>query len=260
MKPMGVLKIAEGKSKFTLTRHAPSDALRPFIKHYWIVAWDLRGQEPYLQHVVPNPCVNLVIEPGKTAIYGASTQKFSYFLQDHGLVFGIKFHPGGFYPFLKQPVSQLSTQPHRLCDVFGVDDSHIEQQILAQDSDEQRIALAEQFLLPKLPQPDENVTLINAIIDRIITDPNITKVDQVCEQLFINKRKLQRIFDQYVGVTPKWVIKLYRLQNAAEALEQGQHRDLAQLSAELGYYDQSHFIKDFKTIIGKTPVEYTSAT
>ncbi|MOA57975.1 DNA-binding transcriptional activator FeaR [compost metagenome] len=74
----------------------------------------------------------------------------------------------------------------------------------------------------------------------------------------MNKRKLQRLFSQYVGVSPKWVLKLYRLQNAAEAMETGSERDWIKLSQDLGYYDQSHFIRDFKAMIGRTPDEYAS--
>ncbi|TCP52612.1 AraC-like DNA-binding protein [Tumebacillus sp. BK434] len=258
MKPMGVLKLADSQSQFSLTRHLPAEPLRPFVKHYWIVRWDLRGREPFCQDVVPNPCVNLVIEPGQTAIYGASTRKFTKYLSGRGLVFGVKFHPGGFYPFYKRSVAELSERPLPPHEVFDVDSALLEQQFQSLDTDERRIALADQFLLAKLPEPDPAVAEINRIIDLIITDPAITKVDQVCERLPINKRKLQRLFDQYVGVSPKWVIKLYRLHNAAERLERGQHGDLALLAAELGYYDQSHFIKDFKAIIGETPLEYAS--
>ena len=63
---MGLLQLDEGNKRYELTRHAPAEALSPFVKHYWMVSWDLTGLESYPQHVVPNPCVNLVVERGNT--------------------------------------------------------------------------------------------------------------------------------------------------------------------------------------------------
>ncbi|MCZ8513980.1 helix-turn-helix domain-containing protein [Paenibacillus filicis] len=256
MPSMGVLYLSEGSQKFQLTRHAPSEDLRFFVKHYWIVTWDLTGQPPYLQDVFPNPCVNLVIEPGKSGIFGPAKAKFSYLLQGQGCVFGVKFKPGGFYPFLRRQVTGLSEHPIPIRDVFDVDAAQAERDILSRKEERQMVELAEGFLRPKLPGKDETITLINDIIDRIRDETDITRVDHIAECFGLSVRKLQRLFHQYVGVSPKWVIQLYRLHNAAEAAERGRQPDWLKLSMDLGYHDQSHFIKDFKAATGKTPEEY----
>ncbi|MDB5085200.1 MAG: AraC family transcriptional regulator [Bacilli bacterium] len=254
---MGVLNLRGGEKQFQLTRHVPSEEIGFFVKHFWIVSWDLSGQQPYLQDVVPNPCVNLVIEKNRTGIYGiAKNNKFSYLLQGKGRVFGVKFKPGGFYPFVKCPVSSLTNQPMSVRDVFDVEDNTIEHAILSQEDEEMMVRIAESFIQPKLPARDETILLINEIIDQIRDNREIMKVDDICQLFDFNKRKLQRMFDLHVGATPKWVIMLYRLQNAAEIMDNGQHFDWVKLSTDLGYFDQSHFIKDFKAIIGKTPEEY----
>lgn len=82
------------------------------------------------------------------------------------------------------------------------------------------------------------------------------RVDQISAYWKLHTRKLQRLFHQYVGISPKTVIQLYRLQNAAECIERGLTSDLTELSQDLGYHDQSHFIRDFKSIMGSTPEEY----
>ncbi|TBL76036.1 helix-turn-helix domain-containing protein [Paenibacillus thalictri] len=253
---LGVLNLHMGEKNFRLSRYAPSEEVGAFIKHYWIVSWDLTHQAPYLQDVVPNPCVNLVVEPNKTFIYGAAKSKFSYFLQGKGLVFGVKFKPGGFYPFIKRPVSALTGNPLDVKSVFGVEAAALEQAILSLDEDTAMAHVMDELIRGKLPEPDPNIPLINEIIDGIQEDRDILKVDDVSERFHMNKRKLQRLFDQYVGLSPKWVIKLYRLQNAAEAVDTGPEPDWAKFSADLGYYDQSHFIKDFKAIVGATPEAY----
>lgn len=127
---MGLLNLNEGDHKYQLTRHAPSEALRPFVKHYWIVSWDLTGLEPYPQHVVPNPCVNLVVERNNTFFFGPSGRKFSYLVSGKGRVFGVKFKPGGFYPFLRVSVSSLYGQPMNVSNILDVTADSLEDRLL----------------------------------------------------------------------------------------------------------------------------------
>ncbi|MDR0270450.1 helix-turn-helix domain-containing protein [Paenibacillus sp.] len=253
---LGVLNLAGGEEKFKLSRHAAADALSFFVKHYWIVSWDCADDQPYLQHVVPNPCVNLVVEPKKTFIYGPSTRKFSYLIHGKGIVFGVKFKPGGFYPFLNQPVSNLLDRPLEVMSILDLDGPEPEEMILSCATEQDMVGAMDKLLLPKMPPQDEQILYVNQMIDYIANEHDISKVDQVCDRFSIHIRKLQRLFDQYVGISPKWVIRLHRLQNAAEMMDRRLPMDLARLSTELGYHDQSHFIKDFKAVVGCTPDEY----
>src|SRR5262249_17429503 len=107
-----------------------------------------------------------------------------------------------------------------------------------------------------LPERDENVLEVRRIVDFIMNEPEITRVDDVAGRLGLNKRAVQRLFSKYVGVSPKWVIKRYRLNEAAEQLASGRAADLSRIAVDLGYFDQAHFIKDFKSIVGKSPMEY----
>lgn len=256
MPAMGVLKLQETQSKSQLTRHAPSPDLAFFVKHYWIIHWDLTGQAPHLQHVVPNPCVNLVIDRGKSGIFGPGQRKFSYQLQGKGSVFGVKFKPGAFYPFLHKPVSRLMERPLAVQDLFGGDDRTRENEFLSLPDDALNIARAESMIRSRLPEQDETVELLGCIMDRMQNDHELTRVDDVCRAFGVHIRKLQRLFDQYVGVSPKWVLMLFRLQNAAATIDNGGIVNFTRLAADLGYYDQSHFIKDFRTVIGETPEDY----
>lgn len=253
---MGVLGLKENSAKFSLTRHTPTPELNPFVKHYWIIQWDLTGRPAHNQDVVPNPCVNLVVQSGRTAFYGVPKGVYSHRLEGKGTVFGIKFKPGGFFPFVKRPLSVLSGKSFGTSEILGIGPAEIEKAILSKQAPEEMIALAEEMLQPRLPSPDDKVTFINEIIEYVQADRQVTTVDQMCSFSGLNKRALQRLFSQYVGVRPKWIIKLSRLQNAAEMMDYETYEDGMKLAMELGYYDQSHFIKDFKSVIGKTPEEY----
>src|SRR5262245_33860306 len=101
----GILNPKAGEKKFQLSRHLPSADLAFFVERYWIIHWDLRDQEPFVQETLPYPCVHLVIEKDYSRIYGVMTGKFSRQLTDKGQVFGIKFRPGAFHPFVRTPIS-----------------------------------------------------------------------------------------------------------------------------------------------------------
>ena len=84
-------------------------------------------------------------------------------------------------------------------------------------------------------------------------------MDDVVEREGIGKRTLQRLFSEYVGVSPKRVIRRYRLHEAEERLAEGRELNLAALALDLGYFDQAHFARDVKAIVGGAPARYARA-
>jgi AraC-like DNA-binding protein len=75
----------------------------------------------------------------------------------------------------------------------------------------------------------------------------------------VSERTLQRLFAAYVGIGPKWVLQRYRLHDAVEQLQGQGGADWARLALELGYYDQAHFARDFRALVGRTPAQYDAA-
>src|SRR5271154_6429461 len=103
----GVLDPALAARKFRLARYEPSHDLRHLIEYHWVIEWDLRGQEPYVQKTLPYPCVHLVFDPGKTAIWGVVRKTFEYRLMEQRRVLGMRFCPGAFRQFLKAPLTTI---------------------------------------------------------------------------------------------------------------------------------------------------------
>ena len=90
----------------------------------------------------------------------------------------------------------------------------------------------------------------------MMADREITRVADVVSRTGIGERRLQRLFAEYVGASPKWVIRRYRLHEAAERLAEDVDVDLAALALDLGYFDQAHFARDFRAIVGRPPASY----
>jgi hypothetical protein len=104
----GVLHQDLAAGRFQLSRHRPSAALRPFIDFHWIVRWDLSGQQPYEQKILPHPNVNLAFEESGSAVFGVDRKLFVRRIGGQGKALGVRFSPGGFRPFWNAPVSRLT--------------------------------------------------------------------------------------------------------------------------------------------------------
>lgn len=248
-RPRGVLR---GKPGGT-TRHVrypPSADLAFWIEHYWIVEWDLH--EPFIAQNLPHPSVHLVIDEVHSRVMGVVSGRHTTTLEGTGRVFGIKLRPGAFRPILGRSVSTITDRQLDLRDYFD----GLEEAILATTDDRQRIDIAETLLRERLPPRDEKVDGVNRIMDLVLADREITKVEDLVQRSGVSKRTLQRLFSDYVGVSPKWVINRYRLHEALERADAGESIDWTNLALDLGYFDQAHFIRDFKKLVGKTPTEY----
>jgi AraC-like DNA-binding protein len=257
--PKGVLEPARAKEKLRLARLHPSDDLAPFVEHHWIVAWDLRGQEPHVQSTLPYPCVHVVFERKTTGIYGVMRGPFAYRLEGRDRVLGVRFRAGAFRGLFGKPVGKLTDRTLPLSAIFDVDDDAIRDAVLDAPDDAAMIAIAESMVRAALPAPDPTVALIGAIIARAEADPSITRVDRLAEVAGLGVRDLQRLFADYVGVSPKWVIRRVRLHEVAFRLSRGEAVELTRLSHELGYFDQAHLTRDFKAVVGRSPSDYQDA-
>jgi AraC-like DNA-binding protein len=254
--PRGVLYPAADPDRFRHARWHASADLAALVEHFWTVTWDLRGRPSFRQEVLPHPSVHLVVEGARAEVAGVHERRFVRVLEGAGSVFGIKLRPGAFAGFVRTPVSAFTNRMVPLADVFGAAGEAYAGELRAAGDDDARVAAAERFLRACRPVLDGNAALARAMVERVLADREITKVDDLVARFDVPKRALQRLFRRYVGVGAKWVIQRYRLHEAIAELARGEPVDWAALAVELGYFDQAHFIKHFKSLVGKSPGEY----
>jgi AraC-like DNA-binding protein len=252
----GVLDPALAAAQFRLTRFEPAAELRSFVEHFWIVAWDLRGRPPHMQKTLPYPCVHLVFDAGKTAIFGVVRGAFDYHLEGARHVLGVRFRPGGFRGLLGAPLSTITDRTIPLSRIYELDPSAAEAAVLEAGGDSGMMSAAEAILRTRIPPIDATVDLVQGIIDRIAADRDLNRVAELATQLSMGERALQRLFGDYIGVSPKWVIRRCRLLDAASRLANAEDVNLTYLAQELGYSDQAHFTRDFKALVGRAPSDY----
>ncbi|MFE5615215.1 DUF6597 domain-containing transcriptional factor [Streptomyces sp. NPDC056470] len=281
----GIVDAAELLTRVRFRRHEPAPELRPYLEHYWFIDWDL--PEPYASHVVPHPSVNVVFQRyddgggdrggiegggagsgGDVSDGGASFAEvagiglglFTKKLTGVGRVCGVQFRPGGFRPFAPAwPVSEWTGRRVPLDEVFAEAGAAAVEAVLAPEAEHARVAALDAFLLTRGPAPDPQVAHAMALVDRVRTDRTIRRASELAGVAGLSSRSLQRLFANYVGVGPKWVILRYRIHEAlerAEATEGGISPDWAALAAELGYSDQAHLVRDFTATVGVPPTAY----
>ncbi|MEO8360687.1 MAG: helix-turn-helix domain-containing protein [Vicinamibacteria bacterium] len=254
-KPRGILNVRAAEASTGVSRYWPSPDLAPFIEHFWIVRWDL--PRPVVAETVPHPSVHMTIETsGRAEIGGVMDSKFSRTIEGKGRVVGTKFRPGAFRPFVGHSVADFTNRTLAISDVFGPRAKSLSIDVLEHDDDLKGAEIIEVFLRALQPVADETMLLTGRIAARIAEDRSITRVDQLVREFDTPARQLQRVFKDYVGVSPKWIIQRYRLIEASERMAAGTVVDWADLALELGYSDQAHFIRDFKRFVGRTPAEY----
>jgi AraC-like DNA-binding protein len=233
----------------------PAADLAPFVDHFWAVAWDLGDQPPYRQLIVPNPTVQLSFPNGSAEVHGVGRRSGYKVLAGKGRVFGVAFRPGCFRPFLGRSVSTITGKVVPAAELFA--DVPTRAMADAGDVDEQA-RIAEEFLRSTRPHRDPTAEHAAEVVALVAAEPGITRVADLARRLDTHVRSVQRLFAEYVGVGPKWVIRRYRLREVTERMARSAAIDWAGLAAELGYADQAHLTRDFTAMVGESPTRYAA--
>jgi AraC-like DNA-binding protein len=295
----GIVHPARLFARVRFRRREPASALRPYLEHYWLIDWDL--DEPYASHVVPHPSVNVVFQNlGDQEFFaevaGPRHELFTQRLHGRGHVCGVQFRPGGFRPFSPAfPASVWSGRQVPLSEAVPVTQEDIDA-VLGPDGEDDRVAALDAYLSRALTPAGEphlrHATLAMELVDRVRQDRTMRRVDRLAAAGGLSVRSLQRLFAEYVGVSPKWVVLRYRIHEALEraegagasdagnpgagtgagdAVDPGDAVDAAAvgdpgdaaaavdwsaLAHELGYSDQAHLVRDFTATVGVSPTLY----
>lgn len=254
MSTRGILRPGAVGEMFTLERRAPPPDLAAAVDSHWLVRWDRRGLPVYESAVMPHPAVHLVVEPDGAWVYGVTRQRYVRRLKDTGRAVGTKFRPGGFAPFAGgTPIAQLTDRRLSAGDLFGEQARSLDE---TRDPDA-LLSAVHALLRARLPAtPDPRIAVVQAVVADIERSAPDESVAALAKRHHLSVRTLQRLFAQYVGVGPKWVMQRHRLHDAIEQLDRRRRQDWTRFAVDLGYYDHAHFVRDFRALVGMTPAEY----
>lgn len=235
--------------------YAPHPALAPYVQCYWSIA---ASPFPLLNRVLPDGCLDILVSLTPAAcdlkIIGAMENAEVHPVSSVQTYIGVRFKPGGAFPFLRLPLHELTgidLDLHHLWDI-----QCLPEQLYESSSPRARITQLEALLLSRCPTSIDSL-LANALHE-IRTSTGAVSVKALAERFALSERQLERRFRDQTGLTPKAFTRLTRFRAAAINLQQNPLLPLDNLALNSGYYDQAHFIHDFKAFSGITPTGFTA--
>lgn len=252
----GVLQAEPSAGTFEHARIAPAPELDAIVAHYWLVRWNLPEGIEQTRQTLPHPNVHLIMTDGVATVSGVHTARFTTTLRGNGEVFGIKFRAGGVRATLGMRVSQLRDHTLPAREVFGAWVDELLAVVSRSANDAERVAAINEVLVRNTRAPSNAGQLAGSMLETIANDDTLLRVDDLLRRWPMQRRTLERLFDDEIGVSPKWVIQRYRLHEALARMTHQAPVDWAQFAQDLGYFDQAHFIRDFRCQVGMTPHAY----
>src|SRR5687767_7678626 len=169
---------------------------------------------------------------------------------------GIRFHPGGAYPFFSFPISELSDSVTELDLIWGSLVDEIRDQLLELKSPDERLLRLESLLLRQARRSLEPNRLITFAVHQLQHSPQFLAIRDLANTIGITQKHLISQFEKVVGLRPKSFARICKFQKVVNQIEQQTDIEWVAIAAECGYYDQAHFIHEFQTFSGLNPSSY----
>ena len=249
----------------------PQQSLAKWVKCYWTLESSFENT-PLKNTIIPDGTMKLIFHYRDTYKHHPN-DKESIILPKYFLIgqltrpyiveplgttgsFVVRFQPNGFLPFANIAIKEIQNTAVPLDEIFGKDGGEIGEIILKANSTSERIELIETFLLNRLTDRKTIDNIVKSTIETILDAKGQFSVNELSKQNNINRRQLTRKFSSTIGLSPKQLSKIIRIQNTLKTLLTKDVTSLTDLAYENEYFDQAHFIKDFKEFTGLTPKEF----
>ena len=250
----------------------PHAHLESLVKCYWTLEVPNQN-DSQRQRIIPDGCIEMIfilgddikrytcedeflIQP-RELVVGQITEPF--YIEPTGYVncFAIRFYPYGFANFVHIPIKELSNRETPIQLLFGENPSNeLREKIIQATDSQKRIEIVEEFLFDKLHEKTTIDSIVKTTIDTLLLTKGSTPINTVLKDDLSKRRQLERKFIKKIGLSPKQLGKIIRLQTALKILLSQQSESFTKIAYESEYYDQAHFNRDFKEFTGTTPKEF----
>ena len=251
----------------------PGDRLRQYVKCYF--TYESFSDRVFEDTVFPSGCVEIIFNLGsgkwQTAVgeefvttpaielWGQLNQPLPIRSIGKNTMLGVRFFPHASAFFLDEKIEVFNNKVVDFGDVSGRTVKNLHTQLLETLGVDNRIKLIEEFLLHRLAISEKRykkIAVVHDIMHELRREDFFDNIQNVASRYGITSRYLQKIFLQYTGLTPKLYSKINRFQNSLQRIGQ-KDASLTSIAYDCGYFDQSHFIKEFKSFTGITPSGYS---
>ncbi|PWA07066.1 AraC family transcriptional regulator [Pueribacillus theae] len=251
----------------------PQPPLSNFINIFWLY----KGYHPphKMERLLPDGSMEFVInlEEDKINVYDQKNHdRFKSFrgslisgphsdftvidTASQASTIGVHFKPGGAFPFLKLPADELHNEHVALDELWGTKATEMREQLLEAETPVAKFQILEQYLMGMMTQASASHPAVVFALRKFLASPHQWKIADVTEQISLSSRRFIQVFKEEVGLTPKQFCRIQRFQNVLCLIEDGEQVDWTDIALTSGYYDQAHFIHDFRSFSGLSPTTY----
>jgi AraC-like DNA-binding protein len=251
----------------------PSPPLRPFVENFWYHQ-DQSSSHSY-ERLLPDGAIELIFDLTETAkrwvdsdtprqfrkvrgswISGQHSRHIVIEAVKKSCMIGARFRPGGAYPFLDVPVSDLNDDVIEMDGVWGTGAARLRERLVEACSIEERFDVLERALLLRagdklLPDP-----ALRCALERLTREPGEVGIRALADGVGMSQKCLVRTFEEKVGLKPKTFARVMRFQTVLKKVERESRVSWSFIAGEAGYYDQAHFIREFEALSGLRPSQY----
>jgi AraC-like DNA-binding protein len=268
-----------GGSLFIVTCHmrklvykevSPGNALKPFVHCFWIL--EVHQAMASIERIVPDGRPELVIHSGDpfekwspqqglwqkqapTLFIGQAREPVLLRTGLKSEVVGVRFRPAGAERFLKFCMAETTNQIFDLTELPLTSAKELTEQVSCCRSSEERLKFVKKFLENRLLDSSPDL-LLHHIIRFISERYGSIELRDIAREFHISERQIERRFQNGVGLNPKYFARIVRFQSVLKAGRDRSQWNLTDLAMRFGYFDQSHFIKEFKQFSGLAPSQY----
>jgi len=251
----------------------PAPPLSRFVELLWYYQ---DAPKPHAkERLMPDGCVSLVINlaEDETRIYdpddirkvtrlggcgiaGPHSKCFAIDTDEQTCVVGVSFRAGGVVPFLRLPSDELHNQHLNLEDLWGGLGRELRERALAAQTPEAKLHVVELMLLERAAGRFDGQPVVDFAVQNFLAQPATSKIADVAGKTGFSSRRFIELFKQHVGMTPKLFCRVRRFQKALRRITRGRPINWSDIALDGGYFDQAHFIHDFRVFSGINPSKY----
>jgi len=251
----------------------PSPPLSRFVELLWY--YECSPKPHQKERLMPDGCVGLVLnlQEDQTRIYdaddvskkvtlsggsvaGPHSRCFAIDTDEQTCVVGASFRPGGALPFLRLPSDELHNQHINLEELWGRSAGQLRERTLAAKSPQEKLRAVELMLLERAAGMFDGHPVVEFAVETFLARPAMARIGEVADRTGFSSRRFIELFRQHVGLTPKLFCRVRRFQKALRCITSGKPVNWTSLALDGGYFDQAHFIHDFRAFSGINPSRY----
>lgn len=237
----------------------PGPILKPFVSSFWTSE---SGPDSFgVRQIIPDGKAGLVVRytdggAGPRVFFGGqATSSSAYQMHPNQRFFGVHFQSVGAAEFLKIPIGEVTDKTIDLKDWDHLWARELEERLAAASSRYEKSVIVRRLLERKLADARPDLIAI-AMVDKIRKQKGSLTLRGLCLEAGVSERQVERRFHEKVGLSPRTLKCIFRFRHVLATIRRSPKASLTEIALSSGYFDQSHFVREFKKMVGVSPKSY----